>query len=80
VWLVGRDADVVLAAAGKRPLVESLPRGELAESLYNHVTEALVFAPRKASVPHVRVPPATAYTLLDMLGAPKDARREKYGT
>lgn len=65
VWVIATATDLVLIAAGRKPLVQKIAYGHIRASLYNHVTGELVLAPnRKFRVSHVKVHPAEGFQLL----------------
>jgi len=65
VWAVATATDLVLIAAGRRPLVQKVAYEHIRASLYNHVTGELVLAPnRKFRVSHVKVHPTEGFQFL----------------
>ena len=64
----------VLAAAGPRPLVRTLPLSAISRAVYNHVTGELAFPPVKSGppVPAVRIDPLLARSLVGLLSPPSD--------
>jgi hypothetical protein len=65
VWLCATANCLLLFASGRRPLIQKVPFAHIQESLYNHVTGALVLAPnRKYKLAQVQLPPLAAYQVL----------------
>lgn len=65
VWLCAAASDLVLFAAGHKPLLLRIPYAHLQQSLYNQVTGELVLAPdRKYPLSHVELSPVQGYQLL----------------
>ena len=73
VWLACLDGEVVLLAAGPRPLDLRLPASELCESAYNPVTGQLLLAPAgHRNVPPLGLPPREAYQVLAQIFADEE--------
>jgi len=67
------DRELLLFAAGKRPFIEWVPRAELHESIYNHVTGELVLAPaERARLKSLRLPPVEGRQLLEFIQGKRD--------
>jgi hypothetical protein len=65
LWLCATESDLLLFAAGRKPLIQKVPFIHIQSRLYNHVTGELVLAPnRKFRVSHVELPPVEAYQVL----------------
>ena len=65
VWLCATKTDLVVFAAGRRPLLQRIPFRHLQESLYNNVTGELVLAPdRKFKLSHIELSPVEGYQFL----------------
>ncbi len=70
VWVCALRAEVVLFAAGRNSFVQKRHFSFLKESMYNHVTGEVVFAPaRGLAVGAVRLPPMDGYQLLAQIYA-----------
>ena len=65
VWVVVTSTEVVLLAAGRRPLAQGIAFPHLHASLYNPVTGELVLAPdRGFRVGRVKLPPLESNQVL----------------
>lgn len=65
IWVVVTDTDVVLLAAGRKPLAQAIAFPHLHASLYNPVTGELVLAPdRGFRVGRVKLPPLESNQVL----------------
>jgi hypothetical protein len=65
VWAVATATDLVLIAAGRRPLIQKTAYEHIRASIYNHVTGELILAPnRKFRVSQIKVHPAEGFQLL----------------
>jgi len=80
VWVVVTRSEVILLAAGRRPLAQRVAFPHLYASLYNAVTGELVLAPdRGYRVGRVQLPPAEGNRVLTQIYgalAPQNERRE----
>ena len=65
VWLVLQGGQLVLLAAGRRPLQAAAPLSDLSDSRYNHVTGELLLAPGPTLPVHaIRISPLQADEIL----------------
>lgn len=65
VWLFCAASNIVLMAAGRRPLVETVPWSEAKETTYNHVTGELVLTPaRGITCRRLKMMPLEGYQVL----------------
>lgn len=65
LWACATPTELVLFAAGRKPLIQKVPFQHIQESLYNHVTGELVLAPnRKFKLSQVRFSPVEGYQFL----------------
>ncbi len=65
VWVCALPKQIVLFAAGRKPFSQKIPFSFLGESMYNHVTGEVVFAPAQGlSMRSVKLPPMDGYQLL----------------
>lgn len=77
VWSLALEFDLMLFAAGKRPLVERIPYGQIRRSMYNHVTGELVLAPsHNLRIERLALPPAAGYQLLAQIYAYEENKEE----
>lgn len=75
LWMAALKNDIVLAAAGKKPLLERIPFLHIQESLYNHVTGELVLAPpRGIRVTSAEMTPIDGYQLLAQIYSNKETK------
>lgn len=75
VWVCATRKELVLLAAGRKPLIQKTPFPVLRESLYNHVTGEVVLAPAgELTLNRIKVPPLEGYQLLAQI---YDQEREK---
>ncbi len=78
VWSLALDHDLLLFAAGKRPLIERIPYGQIRRSMYNHVTGELVLAPsHNLRIEQLALPPAAGYQLLAQIYADDNKEETK---
>lgn len=76
VWAVALERELLLFAAGKRPLIERIPFGQIHRSMYNHVTGELVLAPsHNLRIERLALPPAAGYQMLAQIYA--DEKKEE---
>ena len=65
VWLCATASGVVLVASGRVPFVQQIPFERLRESVYNHITGEVVFAPEKTlKLKRVKLAALDGYQLL----------------
>ncbi len=70
VWLCALSSEVVLFAAGRSPFVQKTDFSFLKESMYNHVTGEVVFAPAQGlAMDAVKLPPMDGYQMLAQIYA-----------
>lgn len=76
IWVLAMANEIVLFAAGKRPFLAKIGFTHLQESLYNHVTGAVIFAPVKGlAITTITVSPANGYQLLAQIYADKKSMK-----
>jgi len=77
VWVAVTRAEVVLFAAGRRPLAQRVAFEHLYASLYNAITGELVFAPnREYRVARVKLPPLEGTQVLAQIYGALAPRKE----
>lgn len=75
IWIAALKSDLILMAAGKKPMLERIPFLHIQESLYNHVTGELVLAPpRGIRTTSVAMTPIDGYQFLAQIYTNKETQ------